>query len=398
MNKRAAPDAKGLRMALVHHQRIKGGAEVSLELLVHMLHAKGITDMLLICPKGWLSDSLKDMCRVKHVPMPESARPRSAAEWGIYGFKLLVVWYRMLRVLKANNINLVYCNSIPARLFAWLPCLALKIRVIWHVRDVRFPRKLVRTLLHSTDLVIAVSEFVHDRVPQVRKADRELLYNALDPDFWEPMPPTGFCHNRFRLPFNCQLVVTVGHLVPWKEHDLFFEMAEILAPSFPNVHFILIGDPPVKDRFNCQEQLQERIGNSDWKSQLHIFPQMPDLRPLFAEMSVFVHPASEEPFGRVLIEAMAMERAVVTVNSGGVKEIVENEVTGYLVEPRDARQLAEKVSDILLDPGLALRLGQAGRRRVKDRFGLDRQKEGLEGIIKHILNDKVTASTSKSAK
>jgi glycosyltransferase involved in cell wall biosynthesis len=104
---------------------------------------------------------------------------------------------------------------------------------------------------------------------------------------------------------------------------------------------------------------------------------------LYSHAAVFCCPSVYEPFGIINLEAMACETPVVATAVGGIKEIVEDGKTGYLVEfkaqpenpsrPEDpetlARHLAEKINRVALDASLKRRMGQAGRRRVESLFG-----------------------------
>src|SRR5262249_3834736 len=93
-----------------------------------------------------------------------------------------------------------------------------------------------------------------------------------------------------------------------------------------------------------------------------------ELVQLLSHAAVFVCPSVYEPFGLVNLEAMACEAPVVASAVGGIPEIVEDGRTGLLVPPADPAALAAAVNALLADPARARALGQAGRRRVLDRF------------------------------
>jgi glycosyltransferase involved in cell wall biosynthesis len=94
-----------------------------------------------------------------------------------------------------------------------------------------------------------------------------------------------------------------------------------------------------------------------------------DVPAFMAETGVFVLSSRSEGLGLVIVEAMAAGRPVVATRVGGVPEVVVDGETGLLVEPENPGALAAAVRRLLADPGLAARLGQAGRRRAHDRFG-----------------------------
>ena len=106
------------------------------------------------------------------------------------------------------------------------------------------------------------------------------------------------------------------------------------------------------------------------------------VRDLYSHAAVFCCPSIYEPFGIINLEAMACETAVVATAVGGIKEVVVDGETGFLVpidqmnespfEPRDpekfARALAERINQLIADPGLCARFGRAGRKRAEEKF------------------------------
>jgi glycogen synthase len=93
---------------------------------------------------------------------------------------------------------------------------------------------------------------------------------------------------------------------------------------------------------------------------------------LLSGASVFVAPSLYEPFGIMNLEAMACERPVVSTRVGGITDVVLDGETGLLVPPNNPDELANAINRIVADPKLGERMGEAGRRRVEDRFTWDR--------------------------
>jgi glycosyltransferase involved in cell wall biosynthesis len=96
-----------------------------------------------------------------------------------------------------------------------------------------------------------------------------------------------------------------------------------------------------------------------------------DVPEILAALDVLVHcPTAPEPLGRVLAEAMVVGRPIVAARCGGIPEVVEDGVTGLLVEPGDVAGFASAVIRLLEDPALRERLGKAGQRHAEGRFGV----------------------------
>jgi len=101
---------------------------------------------------------------------------------------------------------------------------------------------------------------------------------------------------------------------------------------------------------------------------------------LYSHASVFVCPSVYEPFGLINLEAMACETAVVASAVGGIVEVVEDGKTGILLPPSRPDELAAAIRRLLDDPAQARAMGQAGRRRVEEKFSWASVAERTEGV------------------
>ena len=101
-----------------------------------------------------------------------------------------------------------------------------------------------------------------------------------------------------------------------------------------------------------------------------------------------VLPSKDEPFGIVLVEAMAAGKPVVATRTGGPLDIVEEGVTGLLVEAGDDKQLADAILELLGDPERAAAMGQAGRKRAEEHFDISRVVRQLYEVYDRVMEDK----------
>jgi len=110
------------------------------------------------------------------------------------------------------------------------------------------------------------------------------------------------------------------------------------------------------------------------------------LSELFGRCAGFVMPSRGEGFGLVYLEAMRAGKPCIAATGSAAEEIIEDGTTGFLVDPDDQRALSESLVRLLAEPGLARRLGEAGRARWQERFSLQRYRAGLEAYL-----DRLTA-------
>lgn len=104
-----------------------------------------------------------------------------------------------------------------------------------------------------------------------------------------------------------------------------------------------------------------------------------------SQIDILIHPAINEPFGRVLIEAMSIGKPVIAYNCGGPKEIIVNNETGYLVEPYNYGEIAKKTILLLENEELRLQFGKAGRKRVIEKFNIEGYVSEMEDVFDYII-------------
>jgi starch synthase len=234
-----------------------------------------------------------------------------------------------------------------------------------------------RTAIEAADAVIAVSGAVRQDVidcyPNVDPDRIHVIHNGIDPDIYKPEPSTetlagfGVDPSRPYAFFN-------GRITRQKGLPLLLAAALKLDPQYQVV--IAASSPDTAEIGAEVDSLAERVrterGNLVW---INRFLPRDDLIRLHSGAAVFVCPSVYEPFGLVILEAMACETAVVASRVGGIPEIIVEGETGYLVD-YDADQpeafttaLAARIDEVLSDPARAARMGKAGRQRVEESFG-----------------------------
>ena len=234
-----------------------------------------------------------------------------------------------------------------------------------------------RTAIEAADGVIAVSGAVRrdvlDCYPDLDPDRVHVIHNGIDPEIYKPDPSPetlagfGIDPSRPYAFFN-------GRITRQKGLPLLLAAALHLDPHFQVV--IAASSPDTPEIGSEVDALAERVrterGNLVW---INRFLPREDLIHLHSGATVFVCPSIYEPFGLVVLEAMACETAVVASRVGGIPEIVVDGETGYLVDYdvdqplAFTRGLAARIEELLRDPARASAMGKAGRQRVVDRFG-----------------------------
>jgi len=252
-----------------------------------------------------------------------------------------------------------------------------------------FDATLGRASLAAADRVIAVSAGERDalfaRFPTAR-AKSIVIPNGLDRARWLDAPPAdGAAFRAARgIPKEAPLVLFSGRLASNKGLDVLLEAfarlvsSEAGAGDRREARLVVAGDPQARGAWLASE-----IRRRGLESRVFVTGHLPfaEYRAAFAACDVFALASEWEAFGIVLLEANASGKPVVATRVGGVPDVVEDGVTGFLVPHGDAAALAQRLGDVLGDRTLARRMGEAGAKRVEARFTWDRVVEATESVF-----------------
>lgn len=163
----------------------------------------------------------------------------------------------------------------------------------------------------------------------------------------------------------------IGQLTPLKRQDLFINAAAqlIRERNWADVEFVIVGAPGQREEDEAYAaSLRTQVEQLGISEQVRFLGHINELPMRLRAFDVIVVPSDNEAFSLALVEAMAAECAVIATNVGGMKEIVENEVTGLLIEPDDEWALSTAISRLLVDRSMRLKMGAAARACVIERY------------------------------
>jgi phosphatidylinositol alpha-1,6-mannosyltransferase len=170
---------------------------------------------------------------------------------------------------------------------------------------------------------------------------------------------------RHNIPPDALVVTQVSWLIPEKGVDDLLIAARNVVAVEPKAHFLLAGDGGYRRNL---EQTARDLGIESHVTFTGVVPD-PLADGLYAASDVVCQMSRwEEVFGYVNAEAMATAKPLVGTRVGGIPEIIDDGKTGFLVERRDTAQMAARILDLLRDPNLRRRMGEAGRKVVTERF------------------------------
>ncbi len=198
----------------------------------------------------------------------------------------------------------------------------------------------------------------------------------------------------------------VAQISPWKGQETAIEALRLLREQGVDADLLLVGEAlfvAASTRFDNERflaRLRALASEAGLEDRVHWLGEREDVPELVRALDVLLLPSWEEPFGRAVIEAMAMEVPVVATSVGGPAEIVEDGREGYLAPPRDARAWATAIRRVIDGPEGGAAMGRAGRARVEREFTFVQQAAAMlrvyEGLQERARQARPEANSSKS--
>ena len=174
----------------------------------------------------------------------------------------------------------------------------------------------------------------------------------------------------------------VGVLRSWKGHNFFIEAVPGILKQIPEAVFYVAGDGPQRD--NIVKILRDRSLDNE----VILLGHREDIPGILASLDVIVHPSyGHEGVPQTLLQALAMKKAVVASDTGAIKEIVIDNTTGFLIQPRSPEQIAARVIELYRRPDLRARFGEEGRRLVESGYSFENMLDAIERVYARLFSN-----------
>lgn len=288
----------------------------------------------------------------------------------------------LVAAIRAHRIDLLHLNPGPLP-YAIAAARMTGVPIVCHHRSIRTPSLLARSLTRLVDASICISEFVERTArPWLRSRKVRVVHNGVFvPEVRPDLPPAR----------EDPVVVAVGRFVPWKGQHVVIEAIPPVLKEIPGARFRIIGASLSPQATAYEQRLRRRVAELGLEEHVIFTGFMSDVRSIYRDCDVAVHAAiSGEPFGLVLIEAMAYGVPLIASDGGACPEVVEPGVSGILVPPGDAARLAEEIVRVLRDRELAQRLAEGGFARVSEHFDMARVAREVQEVYDGVLSARST--------
>mgnify|MGYP001179669028 CR=1 FL=1 len=308
-------------------------------------------------------------------------------------YLLLLVFpaFQCRRILKKEDIDLIHLNNSLLRPQEWiLASYFTKAYIVAHERgiNVKYPFHN-RLLARKLKAVFCISNAVKDKLLMngFPSTQLHLIYNGIDPEQFVITRSKQTVLDEFGLNREDHICGVVGNIKRWKGQEVAIKAMEIVSYEYPEAKCLLIGGCSENDK-DYYDHLQKLVVAKGLQKNIIFTGYRRDIPNLMNILDIVVHTSLlPEPFGRILLEGMALSKPVVTPNIGAGPEVVVDHETGIIFKTENAQDLASRLIYLFENQKIAEKMGKAGFQRLLKHFHIRENVKQTQLIYSTIFNN-----------
>ncbi|SHE32265.1 glycogen synthase (ADP-glucose) [Thermoanaerobacter uzonensis DSM 18761] len=350
---------------------IYGGAGVHVDYLVKELSKLMEVDVRCFGDQNYTADNLKVRGYKEWDKLKENSDPRYQKILGPFSIDLAMVkddinsdilhchtWYTFMAGFLAKKL---YDKPLVVTVHSLEPLRPWKEEQLGN--GYKLSSWMERTGIEAADRVIAVSQGSKEDILKyynIPEEKVEVIYNGIDLNQYQK---TDRNIARKEYGIEGKYILFVGRISRQKGITHLIDAVKYLPKD---IKVVLCASSP--DTQEVLEEVEQKVKLYDNIIWINKMVGKEEIIELYSNAEVFVCPSVYEPFGIINLEAMACKTPVVASATGGIKEVVVHEETGFLVEPGNPQELAKYINILLNNKDLAIKFGENGRKRVEEMF------------------------------
>lgn len=309
--------------------------------------------------------------------------------------------FQIYKYLKNNKVDIIQCSDVLSLLLLIPSKILLQIPVIY---SVIFQYESTRLLLFNllsvflVDRIITNSRFINNYLlnnTMFLSSRTSVVYNGIDTNLFQPVGDgkNNSFRNELGITNSTMLIGMVSRFDVWKGHKIFLEAASLILKKNKDIQFVIIGGLLNKSEMSTiniyYNEVMNHYKNLQLDNKVLFIPHRDDMPEVMRGLDILVLPSNNEPFGLVVLEAMASGTLVIASDSGGPLEIIEPQRDGFMFKTNDAESLVT-VLDYCLQGRINLsEITASARKKVEEKFCINEYCRNLEKIYIQEIKEKM---------
>lgn len=352
-----------------------GGAEQMLISMIEALNKEKYKPYVCLLKDGWLNQQLIDR-NITTIILPQH---------GTLDIKWIL---KCIKYIKDTKINLMHAHEFAMNTYAAIISRLIGTPCVTTVHGKNYcwekwhRRLLYRFVSRSTQMIAVSSDIKNFLIKTVGVPTRNIhtILNGINIE--------KYSHDNdkpLKLSDNGNLIDTypvigcVGNLYPVKGHIYFIRAAALILKDYPNAAFVIAG------RGQLLDELKNEAHNLGIEEHIHFLGFREDIPSLLQSFDIFVLPSLSEGLPLSILEAMAAKTPVISTNVGGIPEVIKEEETGLLVDPKDPEALSQKLHILLSNNQLKQDLITNAFNKVTKLYSTNRMIYSYTKIYENLL-------------
>jgi len=380
-----------IRVLHIHTLPIISGSGINTFLTMRGMQGKGYAAELACAPGGPLID-LVERHGMRVIPFPHLVQPLRPLQ-DLLALAGLACFLRRVpyHIVHTHNSKAGFVGRLAARI-AGVPVIVHTVHGFAFHDQEPYPRRwlfrmLERAASHWCDRMIFISQplldwALREKVTEEKKTVK--IYSGIELNRFLPVPEAERDRLRRKWGIGTEepVIGMVSKLWEGKGHATLIQAFQGIREEMGNARLVIVGEGYLQD------SLVKQVEGLGLAGSVLFTGFLSNPAEIMAAFDVAVLPSLFEGMGRVLLEAMAMERPVVASRAGGIPDLVEDGVNGFLVNPGDVSDLRAALTQILKDRNLALRMGREGRKKIHHDFSADQMVHSIDQLYRELLRVK----------
>lgn len=329
----------------------------------------GRVNKIVVCSSGGVHESKLQTMGIKHYMIQDVANKNLVS--------MLRIYHSIKSIIKREKITIVHSHHRMAAFYAELAAPKGVIKVANAHNTFQDKKKLTQFAYRNTK-IIAVGEMVRENLTdffEIPESQVSVIHNAVKPF-------EGVVQKISTLDIEKKeghiLIGNIGRLSEQKGMNYFIDAAEIVTRNHPEVRFVIVGDGELKD------QLHERVKSKHLQDVFLFLGYRNDIQNVISQLDFVVLSSLWEGLPLTPIEAYSVGKTVIGTAVDGTQEIIRNGIDGYLIEPRSAAQIAQKIENLLDQPKIRKKMELQAVQRYQNEFSFEKLKQSYLKLYKEL--------------